>query len=33
VPPKVLKQHPELRFNEFGFGETHGYISLPRLSG
>jgi hypothetical protein len=33
VPPKVLKQHPELRFNELGFGETHGYIALPKLSG
>jgi hypothetical protein len=33
VPPKVLKHHPELRFNELGFGETHGYIALPKLSG
>jgi hypothetical protein len=33
VTPAVLKQHPELRFNELGFGDTHGYIALPRLSG
>jgi hypothetical protein len=33
VPPSVLKHHPELRFNELGFGETHGYISLPKLKG
>lgn len=33
VAPSVLKQHPELRFNELGFGETHGYIALPKLSG
>lgn len=33
VAPSVLHQHPQLRFNELGFGETHGYIALPRLSG
>jgi hypothetical protein len=33
VSPSVLKQHPELRFNELGFGDTHGYIVLPKLSG
>jgi hypothetical protein len=31
VPPSILKKHPELRFNELGFGETHGYIALPKL--
>lgn len=31
VPPSLLKKHPELRFNELGFGETHGYIALPKL--
>ncbi len=29
VAPEVLRQHPELRFNELGFGTTHGYIELP----
>jgi hypothetical protein len=33
VPPALLKKHPELRFNELGFGETHGYIALPKLKG
>ena len=33
VPPSILKKHPELRFNELGFGETHGYIALPKLNG
>lgn len=33
VPPSLLKKHPELRFNELGFGETHGYIALPKLKG
>lgn len=33
VPPSLLKKHPELRFNELGFGETHGYIALPNLKG
>jgi hypothetical protein len=32
VAPSVLKQHPELQFNELGFGETHGFIALPKLS-
>lgn len=29
VPPSVLKQKPRLRFNELGFGSTHGFIALP----
>ena len=29
VAPEVLRQHPELRFNELGLGTTHGYIELP----
>jgi hypothetical protein len=33
VAPAVLHQHPQLRFNELGFGSTHGYIALPPLSG
>lgn len=33
VAPEVLSQHPQLRFNELGFGSTHGYIALPPLSG
>jgi hypothetical protein len=33
VPPQVLHEHPQLRFNELGFGPTHGYIALPTLSG
>ena len=32
VPEKVLSQKIEIRFNELGFGETHGYIRLPSLS-
>ena len=31
VAPAVLHQHPQLRFNELGFGSTHGYITLPPL--
>ena len=31
VPPKVLKKRLEMRFNELGFGETRGYIALPKL--
>ena len=31
VAPAVLNEHPELRFNELGFGSTHGYIALPPL--
>lgn len=27
-----LREHPQLRFNELGFGSTHGYITLPPLS-
>lgn len=33
VAPAVLNQHPQLQFNELGFGSTHGYIALPPLSG
>lgn len=33
VAPAVLHQHPQLRFNELGFGSTHGYIALPTLAG
>lgn len=33
VAPEVLHQHPQLRFNELGYGSTHGYIALPVLSG
>lgn len=33
VAPSVLGQDPQLRFNELGFGDTHGYITLPPLSG
>jgi hypothetical protein len=31
VPPSVLNKKPEVRFNELGLGETHGYIRLPSL--
>jgi hypothetical protein len=31
VAPSVLAQHPQLRFNELGYGETRGYITLPPL--
>ncbi len=31
IPPQVLQKHPQLRFNELGFGSTHGYIALPPL--
>jgi hypothetical protein len=33
IAPAVLNQQPQLRFNELGFGSTHGYIALPPLSG
>lgn len=33
VAPAVLNRHPQLRFNELGFGSTHAYIALPALSG
>jgi hypothetical protein len=33
VSRKVLSQKIEARFNELGFGETHGYIRLPSLRG
>jgi Protein of unknown function (DUF2510)/Domain of unknown function (DUF4352) len=33
VAPAVLHQRPQLQFNELGFGSTHGYITLPPLSG
>ena len=29
VPRSALRKKPELRFNELGFGSTHGYIRLP----
>lgn len=29
VPKKVLSKKPELRINELGFGEGHGFIQLP----
>lgn len=31
VPAKVLKKPIEMRLNELGLGETHGYIALPAL--
>jgi hypothetical protein len=31
IPTDVLASGPNLRFGELGFGETHGYIQLPRL--
>jgi hypothetical protein len=31
LPESKLGQKLELRFGELGFGETHGYIRLPRL--
>jgi hypothetical protein len=30
IPPKVLKKKLLVRFNELGFGSTHGFIRLPR---
>jgi hypothetical protein len=30
VPAGELAHHPELQFNELGFGQTHGYIALPQ---
>lgn len=33
VSPAILHEHPELRFNELGFGSTHAYIALPPLRG
>lgn len=32
VPEKVLQRKVEIRFNEIGFGSTHGYIRLPSSS-
>lgn len=32
VAPSVLGEHPQLRFNELGFGSTHAYIALPALA-
>jgi hypothetical protein len=29
VPRSILGQKVEVRFNELGFGSTHGYIVLP----
>lgn len=31
VPRTVVDTRPEVRFNELGFGSTHGYIRLPSL--
>lgn len=31
LPPSVLSKKLELRFNELGFGDGHGYIELPSL--
>lgn len=31
LPESKLSQKLELRFGELGFGETHGYIRLPKL--
>jgi hypothetical protein len=33
VPKSKLGGKVELRFGELGFGDTHGYIRLPSLSG
>jgi hypothetical protein len=33
VPESKLHSKMEVRFGELGFGETHGYIRLPALSG
>ena len=32
LPSSALKKRLSVRFNELGFGTTHGYIRLPRLS-
>jgi hypothetical protein len=32
VPNSVLKKNVEMRFNELGFGTTHGYIKLSSLA-
>ncbi len=32
VPRSVLRSGAKLRFNELGFGSTHGYIELPSVS-
>ena len=32
VPQSVLAESPAMRFNELGFGDTHGYIDLPQSS-
>ncbi|MCA1689909.1 MAG: hypothetical protein LC720_05585 [Actinobacteria bacterium] len=29
LPPEKLTGSPEVRFNELGFGSTHGYIAAP----
>jgi hypothetical protein len=31
VPPSALGKTPRLRFNELGFGRTHGFIQLPAI--
>lgn len=30
LPTTELSRHPELQFNELGFGGTHAYIALPQ---
>jgi hypothetical protein len=32
VPKSLLQKNIEVRFNELGFGQTHGYIKLPATS-
>jgi hypothetical protein len=32
VPKSALNKKVEMRFNELGFGSTHGYIKLSSLS-
>lgn len=32
LPQKVIAERPSLRFNELGFGSTHGYIRLPQAT-
>ncbi|MFL5862973.1 MAG: DUF4352 domain-containing protein [Solirubrobacteraceae bacterium] len=31
VPPSVLHASPQMRFGELGFGDTKGYIALPKM--
>ena len=32
VPDSVLSGKTQVRFNELGFGSTHGYLALPNVS-